>query len=156
MSRARLFLIAAAALFLGWIAWLGYAVFEARYAPEPPVVVSRAQLTAATHLVVAEVAIDGEGNPVPTPRVVEVLRGDGPAAGSTITVLRLSSAKPPGAGPFPGPGVYLLPLVGEGSAFSIAGLPRSPGYEPGPIERPPIYSWNEDTRAQLRGLGLIP
>jgi hypothetical protein len=155
MTRARAFLLVTAVLFVAWLAWLGYAVYIARFSPDPPVVVSRAQLTAATHLVVADVAIDSQGYPAPGPRVVEVLKGDGPAVGSAITVHRLGSAKPPGPGPFPGPGQYLLPLVGDGSTFSIAGLPRSPGYEPGSVERPAVYRWTEDTRAQLRGLGLV-
>lgn len=156
MTAARVRLIAAAVLFAGWLGWLGAAVYQARYAPKPPVVVSRAQLTAATHLVVADVAAGEEGLPGAGVKVVQVLRGDGLQAGSAVEVMNLPTAKPPGPAPFPGPGTYLLPLVGDGKTFRVAGLPRSPGYEATTEERPPIYPWDDDTRAQLRRLGLMP
>ena len=156
MSRARVLLVLALAAFLGWLGWLGYAVYAARYAPDPPVVLSRAQLTAATHLIVAEVALAPDGLPAPMAKVVEVVKGNGAAAGDTVEVLNLPAAKPPGPGAFPGPGTYLLPVVGDGKTFRVAGLPRSPGFEPTAVERPPIYAWDDDTRAQLRGLGLLP
>jgi hypothetical protein len=156
MTRARLFYIVALAAFLGWLGWLGYAVYAARYAPEKPVVLSRAQLTAATHLIVADVTVAEDGLPAPVAKVVEVVKGNGVAPGADVEVLNLPSAKPPGAGGFPGPGRYLLPAVGDGKTFRVAGLPRSPGFEPTPVERPPIYLWNDGTRAQLRGLGVVP
>ena len=152
MTGARIRLVVAAALFLGWIGWLGYAVSQKGRSP----VLSRAQLTAATHLVVADVAADAEGLPAPAVKVVEVLKGDGPAKGGTIEVMRLASAMPPGAAGFPGPGQYLLPLVGDGKTYRVAGLPRSPGYEATTPERPQIYVWDDETRAQLHGLGLMP
>ena len=156
MTRARLFYVVALAAFLGWLGWLGYAVYAARYAPNKSAVLSRAQLTAATHLLVAEVSVAEDGLPVPVARVVEVLKGDGVAQGAEVAVLNLPSAKPPGPGGFPGAGRYLLPVVREGQdgPFRVAGLPRSPGYEPAPVERPPIYNWTDDTRAQLSGLGI--
>ena len=156
MTRARLLFVLALVAFLGWLGWLGYAVYAARYAPDKPVVLSRAQLTAATHLIVADVTVAGDGLPAPIARVVEVVKGDGVAAGTEVEVLNLPSAKPPGTGGFPGAGRYLLPVVGDGKTFRVAGLPRSPGYEPTPIERPPVYLWNDDTQAQLRGLGVVP
>jgi hypothetical protein len=72
-----------------------------------------------------------------------------------VEVLNLPAAKPPGtADLFPGAGRYLLPLVGDGKTFRVAGLPRSPGYEPTTPVRPPVYKWDADTQAQLRGLGI--
>jgi hypothetical protein len=158
MSRARLLLVLALAAFVGWLGWLGYAVYAARYAPDKSAVLSRAQLTAATHLIVAEVTVAEDGLPAPAAKVVEVLKGNGVAPGAEVEVLNLPAAKPPGPGGFPGPGVYLLPVVREGQTgpFRVAGLPRSPGYEPAPVERPPIYRWVDATRAQLRGLGVVP
>jgi hypothetical protein len=158
MTRARLFYIVALAAFLGWLGWLGYAVYAARYAPEKPVVLSRAQLTAATHLLVADVTVAEDGLPAPVAKVVEVVKGNGVAPGADVEVLNLPAAKPPGPGGFPGPGRYLLPAVRteQTGPFRVAGLPRSPGFEPTPVERPPIYPWTDDTRAQLRGLGVVP
>jgi hypothetical protein len=158
MSRARVLLVLALAAFLGWLSWLGYAVYEARYAPGRSPVLSRAQLAAANYLIVAEVAVAEDGLPAPSAKVAEVLKGSGVVVGDSIEVLNLPAAKPPGPGEFPGPGAYLLPLVREGQAgpFRVAGLPRSPGYEPTTAERPPIYVWNDDTKAQLKGLGLLP
>jgi hypothetical protein len=156
MSRNRVVLAVAAAAFLGWLGWLGYAVYKARFTPDRPIVLSRAQLTAATHLLVARVDVAPDGLPAPSAKVIEVLKGDGVAANVEVEVVNLPSAKPPGPGGFPGPGAYLLPLVRDGGTFWVAGLPRSPGYEPARPERPPIYAWNEDSRAQLRGLGVVP
>ncbi|OWK35935.1 hypothetical protein [Fimbriiglobus ruber] len=153
MSFARLRLILAAALFLGWIAWLGYAVSQkGRVA-----VISRGQLTAATHLVVAQVTLAPDGLPEPTVKITEVVRGSGvPAAGAEAEVLNLPAAMPPGVAAFPGPGEYLLPLVGDGKSFRVAGLPRAPGYErQSGAARPAIYPWNADAKAQLRDLGLL-
>src|SRR5215212_5015496 len=129
MTRARALLILAAVLFVGWLGWLGYAVDAARWAANTAPVVSRAQLTAATHLLVGEVKIGDDGLPLSEVKVVEVLRGGGPAAGQTAVVRNLNKARPPGAKQFDS-GPYLLAVVGEGSNFSVAGLPRSPGYEP--------------------------
>jgi len=87
-----------------------------------------------------------------------VVLGAGVAPGAEVEVLNLPSAKPPGSGGFPGAGRYLLPVVREGQTgpFRVAGMPRSPGYEPTAAERPPIYQWTDGTRAQLRGLGIAP
>lgn len=156
MSRGRILLAVAVAAYVGWLSWLGYAVYVARWTDKSPVV-SRAQLIAATHLVVAEVTVEADGLPAPGVKVAEVLRGDGLAAGATVEVLNLPAAKPPGtADLFPGPGKYLLPLVGDGKTYRVAGLPRSPGYEPTTPVRPAVYKWDADTQAQLRGLGVMP
>src|SRR5205085_9785583 len=70
MTLARVRLVVAAAPFVGWLAWLGYAVSRKGTVQ----IVSRAQLTAATYLVVAEVATGEDGQPLPKARVIEVLR----------------------------------------------------------------------------------
>lgn len=155
MTRARIRLIVTAVLFLGWISWLGYAVLQRGQTA----VISRAQLTGATHLVVADVEMTSEGLPDTRAKVVEVLRGDGVKAGDSIEVLNLPAARPPGAGETPKSGPFLLALVSDGKTYRVAALPESPGYPAtsySPSDRPPIYRWSEETRSQLRGLGLIP
>ena len=167
MSFARARLILAALLFFGWLSWLGYAVSKNGKVP----VVSRAQLTAATHLVVAEVKAGGDGLPEPSARVVEVIRIPTPigtvptttpvAVDSKIYITNLQEAQTPDATGFPGPGLYFMALTKDDhDTFRIAGMPRSPGYEaqeptrkngPGPI----VYPWSDAFKAQLRGLGVV-
>ncbi len=148
MSGARIRLLVAAALFLGWMIWLGLAVAD-KGSVDP---VSRAQLTEATILVTAEVS-SVEGKPVSKVKVVKRISATGPAEGTEIDVANLPQAVVPRKG-FPGDGVYLLALVPrDASGFSIAGLPRSPGYEPTNPPHPSIYPWNEATQTQLRALG---
>ena len=146
MTLVRLRFAVALVVFLAWLGWLAVAVAKKG---EP--VLSRAQLLNATHLVVADVTLGDGGLPSTTATVVEVLRGDGVPAGP-ITVLNLDLALPAGAKAFPGPGVYLLPLTSDGRTFRVAGLPRSPGYEPAESARPVIYPATEATRAQARRL----
>jgi hypothetical protein len=149
MSFARVRLVIAAVAFIGWLTWLGFAVMQRGTVP----LVSRGQITGATYLVVAEVTRGGDGLPAPTAKVTEVLRGAIPAG--EIEVLNLPSARAPGAEDSPEGGLYLLPLTGDGKTYRIAGLPRSPGYEPATPARPVIYPWeNDDVRKQLAGLGL--
>ncbi len=153
MSGARLRLILAALAFAGWLGWLGYAVLQRNNAP----VLSRAQLTAATHLLVAEITVGEDGRPEPRVKVVEVLRGDNVDKANPLEVSHLESARPPGSDGLPSAGTYLLPVVRTGTGYRIAGLPRSPGYEA--VDKPvlpAIYPWNDATRAQLKALELLP
>lgn len=147
MSGARLRLVLAAAAFLGWIGWLGYAVSQSGRTA----VVSRAQIVGATHGVVAEVTVDGEGLPGETATVKESVLGPALPAGSTIAVLNLRSALPAGAKEI-SPGTYLLFLVGDGKSYRIVGTPASPGYEPAAAARPAIYPWTPETRSQIQSL----
>lgn len=148
MTAARIRLIVAAAAFLGWMSWLGSAVLQRGSVP----LVSRAQVTGASLVLVANVSVGGDGLPVPTAKVVEVVSGNGPAVGNEIEVTNLPAAQPPGGAGFSGAGEYLLPLVpnADGKTFRVAGLPRSPGYEASTPERPLIYPWTDDVRKQLR------
>ena len=143
VARAR-FAIALLA-FVAWLGWLAVAV-----AKKGDPVLSRAQLLNATHLVYAEVTVGDDGLPNPTATVVEVARG-GQLSGE-IAVLNLPKALPAGAKSFPGPGVYLLPLGGDGKTFRVVGLPRSPGYDAADPVRPVIYPATDATRSQLRRL----
>ena len=136
-------------VFLGWLGWLAAGVADKGRVP----LVSRAQLTGATHVVVAEVAVGPDGLPATTATVVETVTGPPLPAGGVVEVLNLASALPPGAGQFPGAGRYLLCLTGTGP-YRVAGLPRSPGYDPADPPRPMVYAWDAGTRAQLKALGL--
>ncbi len=113
------------------------------------------QLTGATHWVIAEVAVGTDGVPKAKVVVKEVLKGE-PITGE-IEVRNLPSAATPlpvaGESRTPPAGVYLLPLVKVvDGLYKIAGLPRSPGYEPQNPERPVIYPWTEDVKKQLTNM----
>jgi len=152
MSRPRILLIVAAVAFLAWLSWLAVAVAQKGKSP----VISRGQLTAATHLLVLEVRVGEDGLPKAEATVARVLKGEGFPAGTSVEIANLPSALPPGAAGFPGPGEYLVPVVADGAGVRIAGLPRSPGYESSSGIRPSVYVWNAATEAQLRGLGAMP
>lgn len=148
MSFAKLRLYLAALLFAGWLGWLGYAVSQKGTVQ----IVSRAQLTGATHWVVAEVKVGDDGVPTSKATVKEVLKGE-PIAGA-IEVRGIPSSATPlpvaGESRTPPAGVYLLPLVKiSDGLYKIAGLPRSPGFEPQTPERPVIYPWTEDVKKQV-------
>jgi hypothetical protein len=148
MSFAKLRLIVATLLFAGWLGWLGYAVYNKGTVQ----IVSRAQLTGASHWVLAEVSVGDDGVPKPKVVVKQVLKGE-PITGE-IEVRNLPSAATPlpvqAESRTPPAGVYLLPLVKvTDGLYRIAGLPRSPGYEPQNPERPVIYPWTEDVKKQI-------
>lgn len=132
MTRQKWFLAAAAAAFLGWMAYLGYAVAFHRL--NPPDVVSRSQLTAAEYVLVVEVTADG-GKPSQTAKVVQRLTrdgprpdGDGPEAGATIVVTNLPEATTPSNQPLATPGTFLLAVVPAGpGSYRVAGWPRGLG-----------------------------
>jgi hypothetical protein len=153
MNFARVKLIIALVAFLGWLSYLGYAVWYNTF--HKPTILSRAQLSEAVVLVTAEVTTDAEGLARQRVKVAQRLSKDGPTTGEEITIENLPSAQPPGL-PFPGAGVYLLPLVPQGAertSFRLAGLPRSPGYPAAQFVRPVLYPWSEAVQIQLRNLG---
>ena len=151
MSGPRLRLALAVLAFFGWIAWLAVTVWGNGKVP----VVSRAQLTAATCLVVADLVIDDQNLPAEKVTVVSVVSGTGPAVGETIAVVNLSKSIAAGRYATPQLGPHLIPLAksADGS-FKVAGLPPSPGYNLQDPDRPLVYPWNDDVKKQLRGLGL--
>jgi hypothetical protein len=143
MTFARIRFAVALLLFVGWLTWLAFAV-AGKGAP----VLSRAQLLNSTHLVYGQVTVGEDGLPISQAKVTSIARGE-VAVGTTIEVLNLPAAMPAGAKTFPGTGEYLLPLIFDGKTYRIAGLPRSPGYEPDEASRPVIYIANDSTRKQL-------
>ena len=151
MNGPRLRLAFAAIAFFGWLAWLAVAVWSNGKIP----VVSRAQLTAATCIVVANLVIDDQNLPVEKVTVTTVVSGTGSAVGDTIVVVNLSKAIAAGLYTTPIAGPYLIPLAksADGS-FKVAGLPPSPGYNLADPDRPLVYPWNDDVKKQLRSLGI--
>ena len=98
MSWLRLRLLLAFVLFVGWLGWLAVAVYEARWQPEPVRIVSHAKLTAADHIVVANITKGTDGLPQTEVEVVEVISSTDPAMGKgPITVsepwLRIGSGQ---------------------------------------------------------------
>jgi len=147
-------LILAAAAFIGWLSYLGYAALTKDRGP----VISRAQAGAATHPVVAEVEAGPDGVPTGKAKVVESLSGDSPAAGTAIFVANL-----PTAHGFTGSGQYLLLLVPNLNPrairpeeplppFTIVGQQRSPGNDLTGVGPPLIYRWTDSLRKQYESL----
>ena len=153
MIPLRLRLLVAAAVFLGWLAWLGYAALAKHRGP----VVSAAQAAAATHPVFAEVSAGPDGKPAAEVKVVTALTAAGPAADTQVFVVNLGEARG-----FDGPGEYLLMLVPSGAGmiaegrdrplFAVAGPQRSAGYEVGGGGSPAIYRRSPAIDAQARKL----
>lgn len=155
MKGAKLRLVAAAALFAGWLAWLGYTALTKYRGP----VVSHVQVEAAAHAVVAEVKADKDGKPDTAVRITESLKSNSPAVGTELYVMNISDAKG-----FDGPGEYLLlltdnlnpremPLNGKNLPMrSLVGMQRSPGYELSGTGGPLIYRMSDGVRAQFQKL----
>ena len=155
MNGAKLRLIVAAALFLGWLSWLGYSALVKNRGP----VVSRVQAAAAAHAVVGELTAGADGKPAPEVKIVESFTEGGPAAGSEIYVVNGAEAKG-----FDGPGQYLLLLSANSTArgipingkevalYSLVGLQRSPGYELAGTGNPTIYKLTPEVRTQAEKL----
>jgi hypothetical protein len=134
-AKARL-VVALVALF----AWVGYVAYQAvTYGRFP--VVSHAQLLNATAVVVADLDLDEAGRPKPSVRIVEALwsANAGRLAGETITVQNLPAAHLPAEDQAQlgrlSPGLYILPLQEQDGKYFVAGLPRSPGFQP----RDPVH-----------------
>lgn len=172
MTRQKWLLAVAAAAFVGWIAYLGYAV--ACHRLNPPDVVSRSQLTEAGYVAVVEVTFDGD-TPAPAATVVHRLSDFGPEGG-VIGITNLPSATTPANQPLPGPGKYLVALVPDGfdprtGPYKIAGWPRGLGesvvqpgtelkdadgqpFDPPKRVRPPLaYPWTPAVQKQMTALG---
>jgi len=153
MKAARLKLIIASVLLFGWLGYLAYLITFER----DPVVVSRSQVMASTHFVLADVKVDpatGEANPVVD--VKEDLRPLGVALTKTsIRVRNIKEARQHARkSAFQDPGPYLLTLtkLDEG-AFELTPPPRAPGHDSPIRPRPWVYLWNDpDVQEQFNKL----
>lgn len=133
MTGRKLRLAVAAALFGGWLGWLGYTALSKNRGP----VVSRSQAAAATLAVVAVVPAGDGPHTVEVKQVLTGAKPDGP-----LVVTNLGDA----AG-FDGPGEYLLLLgKGRGDSFAVVGPLRTPGYDA--AGAPTVYPWTPAVRAQ--------
>jgi hypothetical protein len=150
----RLFLIATTVAFLAWIGWLAYTVSRAGTVP----IVSRAQLTAATDLIVAKVTLAPDGPPQTKVMVVQVVSGEHAKTGAEIEIDNIRSAKVQKGKDRVNPedgSEYFIPVVFAGGRYRVAGLPDSPGYKDQPNPFPVIYPWVEEVQVQLRSLGIM-
>lgn len=137
LPGGRVVLAVAVALFLGWLAWIGYAAANKSRAP----IVSRAQAAAAAAAVVAEVQ-PGAANAT----VVEKLWGDGPDG--AVAVPNLGDAHG-----LAGPGRYLLYLSPHhDGTWRVVGQQRSPGNDLSSAGKPLVYPWTDDVRKQAERL----
>jgi hypothetical protein len=140
MKVPKLRLLIAGLFFFGWIGWLTYLAFN----KTSPVVISRSQVMVATHFVLADIAIDANGQPLPSVTVAEDLRpvkGES-LTGKTILVQHLKEARLGGASDFSKPGKYLLPLNKHpDGSYDITSPPSSPGNETLFGARPWAYRW---------------
>lgn len=139
----RVRLIIAAALFVGWLSWLGFTALTKSRAP----VVSRAQAAGASVAVVAELE-PGEGDaPSAVAKVDESFTPDAPTG--SIVVVDLPKSRG-----FVGKGKYLLLLNKDAPdgppMFKLAGQQRSPGADMADVGPPRIYPWTEDTADDMR------
>ena len=150
---ARIRLIVAACLLLGWLGWLGYLAATVR-----GVVLSRPQFLISTLDVIATVQqVDGHpGADVVVDEVHWPTHGEEALIGKTIAVTNLPTVT--AAEGWRGPGKYILPLVTDGAAYRVASIPYSPGYAPHTkdqngnviaIHQIRIYPLTADTRRQL-------
>jgi hypothetical protein len=153
INSKRLRLIVALALFISWMAYLGYAALTKSHTP----IVSRAQAAGTEVAVVAEVETDKDGKPSMKAKVVETLTPGEPKPGTVLFVVNLPEVRG-----FDGPGQYLLLLSPETffqpnngnelPPFSVVGQLRSPGNELAGVGKPAIYRWTDDIRKQYEKL----
>ena len=143
MKVTKVRLLVALVLLVGWLCWLGYLAAT----QTNPVVLSRSQIMASTHFVVADVTVDpATGQPNKNVTVKEDLRPLGMPLSGTITVHNIKEARIAGetdANRF-GNGPYLLMLTRQpdGDGFELTPPPRAPGDEHPMRPRPWAYRWN--------------
>lgn len=144
--RDRFLLAATSVMFAAWLGWLGYLAFTTTR----PIVLARPQFLAAQLDVIARIE-DKDGRPGADVFVEEVAwardAGQRPPEKLTVTVPNLADVKAQDG--WTGPGLYILPLVKNGSGYSLAPFGASPGFSSA-TAAPRIYPVTPQTRAQLR------
>jgi len=141
MRRSRIFLFVSGGLFVAWLCWLGYLAAT----KTNPVIVSRSQVIASTHFVLATVTIDPQtGQPDRDVSVVDDLRPSGESLkGKKIRVENIKNGRIGGGKEFRPDIEYLMPLSPTPSGFILTPQPRSPGQEYiGEGVRPWAYVWD--------------
>jgi hypothetical protein len=151
MTGAKLRLALAATAFFAWIGVLAWTVAGNGKLP----VLSKAQLTAAQSLIVADVTLDGQGLPADAVTVTSTVRGK--TVTGKVSISNLPQAIAAGSYKTPAAGPHLIPVVPVGDTLlAIAGLPPSPGMNVPQPPRPIIYPWTDEVKKQLAGLGIGP
>ena len=155
MSLARIRLFVTAALFVGWLGWLGYLAAN----KTNPAIVSRSQVMAATHFVVARVAFDPEtGVPSKDVTVVEDLRPVGKPLFNSLRVTNLNDAQIAGGHRYEDRGEYLLLLerdpLGDGE-WKLVVPPERRGRTDKAPARPWAYRW-DDPELKRQFNALVP
>jgi hypothetical protein len=148
MKAARIRLVIATILFLGWLSWLGYLALPTVTARE---VLSHSQFLISQLDVIARIDADADGRPVSPMRIEEVHWPETAKdlVGKSEVVTNLKEMKDHG---FIGPGLYIVPLVKDDAAWRVAPAPRSPGYDGGSHRFPRIYPATEQNRRQLAAI----
>jgi hypothetical protein len=146
MRKSKVFLAVSGLAFFGWLGWLFYLAIVVK---PNPVVVSRSQMIAATHFVVANVTVDPTTKwPAPTVQVVQDLRPKGTPLAGPIRVTNLKEGRMPGQA-FPPDWKpdepYLMALTRvSGDVYELTGQPPAPGEVRDRREaaKPWVYPWN--------------
>ncbi|MCE9532161.1 MAG: hypothetical protein K8T89_13730 [Planctomycetes bacterium] len=145
MKAARLRLIVAATLFVGWLFYLGYLALGHGKA----VVVSRSQLLQTVSAVKAEVTLNSAGKPNSRVEIRETIAGS-PLDAGEIEIENMGEAKLPGGKPLQVGGTFVLLLensrVGK---FRIA----APSTGQGPDSSSKlflVYPWSQEVDGQVR------
>src|SRR4026208_1533646 len=142
MKAARLKLIIASVLLFGWLGYLAYLVAFER----DPVVVSRSQVMASTHFVLADVIVDpATGYAIPNVEVKEDLRPLGAALSGMIRIRNIKEARQHARkSAFQDPGPYLLTLTKQDEGpFELTPAPGAPGHDSPIRPRPWVYLWSD-------------
>jgi hypothetical protein len=135
-------LIVPTALFVAWLCYLAYLAAT----QTNPVVVSRSQMMASTHFVVARVQVDPQtGVPNRDVTIVEDLRPAGVALVGEIKIENIRAGRIGGGKEFREDVAYFLPLTATGNGtYALTVQPRSPGQEAINYDsvRPWAYVWD--------------
>jgi hypothetical protein len=138
MKAARVRLIVASVLLVAWLGYLGYLVLYERH----PVVVSRSQVMASTHFVLANITLGPDGLPVTAVTVTQDLRPLGTAISGTIKVRNMKEARIGGDKSFEDKVPYLLMLTKTEDGFELTSPPQTPRGDSGTRGRPWVYRWD--------------
>jgi hypothetical protein len=143
MKAVKVRLLVALVLLVGWLCWLGYLAAT----QTNPVVLSRSQIMASTHFILADVTMDSAtGQPSKSVTVKEDLRPLGTPLSGTILVHNIKEARVAGESDATrfsqGPYLLMLTKLPDGEGFELTPAPRAPGDEHPFRPRPWAYRWS--------------
>jgi hypothetical protein len=149
MKFARLRLVIAALLFIGWMGWLGYLALEHR----KPVIVSRSQLLQAAAFLKCDIEIKADAKGEHTAVISNPVWLKNPPAGN-FTIEKLDEAQLPGGKllidlPIGTSGTYLL-LLDDPLGRQIYRLAPANGGPGSNSTARLIYPWSGEVERQLQ------